>query len=217
MSPLAHPSTPMGSHRQVGPLMSSIQIREGERKEDLDARSSQANPRTDVQGWVPQSLKDSRCGKTRRQKKGRYLHPGGLGHAASHLAAPGSARRQRAEQRRLEASLRFLQKMWRRRGGQLRTGWSASFPQAPGHRARPWLYGICPGWRGQVDGGPEGGSRWRRRGLWALGWLVCLGKVCSRLSCLLPLGISQPWRDGPSESAGLHVSKHRNLENERND
>ena len=160
-----------------------------------------------LQGWVSQSRKDSRCGKTRRQKKGRYLYPGGLGHAASHPAAPGTARRQRAEQRGPEASLRFLQKVWTRWGGQLRTDWSGWFPQAPGHSAHPWLYGTCPGWRGQVDGGPEGGSRWRRRGLWALGWLVCLGKMCSRLSCLLPLGISRPWRDGPSESAGLHMSK----------
>ena len=29
-----------------------------------------------------------------RQKQGRYLYPGGLGNAASRLAAPGSARRQ---------------------------------------------------------------------------------------------------------------------------
>ena len=55
-------------------------------------------------------------------------------------------------------------------GWQLRTGWSGSFPQAPEHSARPWLCGTCPGWSGQVDGGPEGGSRWRRGrvvdGLW---------------------------------------------------
>ena len=94
--------------------------REGERKEALDARSSQANPRTDVQGWVPQSLKDSRCGKTRRQKKGRYLHPGGLGHAASHLAAPGSARRQRKWEESACRSLDcgFLRKERARQGKQ---------------------------------------------------------------------------------------------------
>ena len=117
----------------------------------------------------------------------------------------------------VQTSLRFLRKEWTRRGGQLRTGWSGSFPQAPGCRAHPRLCGTCPGWSGQVDGGPEGGSRWRRRGLSALGRLVCLGKVCSRVSCLLPLEISQPWRDGPSESAGPHMSKHQNPENERND
>ena len=61
-------------------------------------------------------------------------------------------------------------KEWRRRDGQLRTGWSGSLPQAPGHSARPRLCGTCPGWSGQVDGGLEGGSRWRRGrvmdGLW---------------------------------------------------
>ena len=36
-----------------------------------------------------------------------------------------------------ETSLRFLREEWTKRGGQLRTGWSGSSPQAPGHRARP--------------------------------------------------------------------------------
>ena len=31
-------------------------------------------------------------------------------------------------------------------GGQLRTGWSGSFPQAPGHRARPGLSGTDSLW-----------------------------------------------------------------------
>ena len=45
-----------------------------------------------------------------------------------------------------ETSLRFLREEWTRRGGQLRTGWSGSFPQAPGHRAHPGLSGTDSLW-----------------------------------------------------------------------
>ena len=62
-------------------------------------------------------------------------------------------------------------------------------------RARPRLCGTCPGWRGQVDSGPECGSPVEEGegGGWTLGWLVCLGKVCSQVSCLLSLGTSPSW------------------------
>ena len=75
-----------------------------------------------------------------------------------------------------ETSLRFLRKEWTRRGGQAEDWLVWIVPAGSGAQGPSWLRGTCPGWRGQVDSGPEGGSPWRRCGRWALGWLICTGR-----------------------------------------
>ena len=58
--------------------------------------------------------------------------PGRAGETPGWLEAEGG--RASVDQR---PQLRFLRKEWTRLGGQMRTGWSASSPQAPGCRVRP--------------------------------------------------------------------------------
>lgn len=206
----------MGSQRQISPLKSSMQIREGERKTALDTRSSQANPRTDVQGWVPQSLEDSRCGKTQTET-GKIFIPRRLRQCS---VTPGSTRVSQETE-----------------GGAVRIGGlpevSAEGVDKVGWAAEDWLVWIVPAGSGvqclslvvwNLPRVERAGGRWPR-GWEAVeeAWAVGSGsvglprKVCSRLSYLLPLGICWPWRDSPSESAGPHMSKHQNPENETND
>lgn len=54
-------------------------------------------------------------------------------------------------------------------GGQAEDCWLVWIaPAGSGAQGPSWLHGTCPGWRGQVDSGPEGVSPWRRceRRLW---------------------------------------------------
>ena len=67
-------------------------------------------------------------------------------------------------------------------GGVDKAGWAAEdwlvwiFPAGSRAQGPSPLRATCPGWRGQVDGGPKAGSPLRRCGRWALGWPVCTGR-----------------------------------------
>jgi len=103
-----------------------------------------------------------------------------------------------------ETSLRFLWEEWTRRAGQLRTGWSGSFPQAPGHRARPHCVKPAQGgedrWmvaqRLGASGGGVGGGLW-------VGWFAQGGVLAAELFTVFRTqlpgeGRSLQGRQGPS-------------------
>ena len=56
----------------------------------------------------------------------------------------------------------------------------------------PWVMRAGRQWSRVWE--PHGG----RGGVRALGWLVCIGKACSQVSCLLSLGPGCPGRGSPS-------------------
>ena len=48
-----------------------------------------------------------------------------------------------------------------------------------------------------------------------LGWLVCPGKLCSRVNSLLSLGTGCPWSGGPSKGTDQQGPSHENIRTQK--